>query len=46
MGNFNVTNVTPELSLVTVAETLPSQGWIGNTIQANIRWSMPNRLVV
>lgn len=45
MGNFNVTNVTPDLSLVTVAETLPSQGWIGNTLQANIRWSTPNRLV-
>ena len=46
MGNFNVTNVTPDLSLVTVSETLPSQGWIGDTIQANIRWSTPNRLVV
>jgi len=46
MGNFNVTNVTPDLSLVTVAETLPAQGWIGDTIQANIRWSTPNRLVV
>jgi hypothetical protein len=45
MGNFHPVNVTPELSLVTVAETLPSRGWIGDTIQANIHWNRPNRLV-
>ena len=45
MGNFHPVNVTQDLSLVTVAETLPSRGWIGDTIQAEIRWGTPNRLV-
>jgi hypothetical protein len=45
MGNFHPVNVTPDLSLVTVAETIPSRGWIGDTIQAGIHWNTPNRLM-
>ena len=45
MGNFHVVAASPDRSLVTVAETIPSRGWIGDTLQATIRWKTPNRLV-
>ncbi len=45
MGNFHVVAASADRSLVTVAETIPSRGWIGDTLQATIRWKTPNRLV-
>ena len=44
MGNFHTVNVSAKESWVTVGETLPAQGWHGDTILARIRWSAPNRL--
>jgi len=46
MGNFHVTNASPDESWVTVGETLPHDGWKGDTLLARIRWSVPNREVV
>ena len=43
MGNFHVTNVSERESWVTVGETLPNDGWRGDTLLARIRWSTPNR---
>ena len=45
MGNFHTLAVTPEESWVTVGETLPAEGWRGDTLLARVRWSKPNRLV-
>ncbi len=45
MGNFHTTPVSPETSIVTVGETLPASGWIGNTLQATIHWNRPNQLL-
>ena len=44
MGNFNVTNVSPEESWVTVGEWMPRQNARGDLLLARIRWSRPNRL--
>ena len=44
MGNFDVTNVNPEESWVTVGEWMPRNGYRGDTLLARIRWSKPNRL--
>ena len=44
MGNFHVTNASPETSWVTVGETLPHDGWNGNLLLARVHWSRPNRL--
>ncbi len=44
MGNFNVTNVSPHESWVTVGETKPRAGYRGDVLMAKIRWSQPNRL--
>jgi hypothetical protein len=44
MGNFDVTNVSPEESWVTVGEWLPRAGYRGDLLLARIRWSKPNRL--
>jgi len=44
MGNFNVTNVSPEESWVTVGEWMPRNGYRGDVLLARIRWSKPNRL--
>lgn len=44
MGNFNVTNVSPGESWVTVGEWIPRGGYRGNVLLARIRWSRPNRL--
>ncbi len=45
MGNFHTVAATPGESWVTVGETLPSDGWRGDTLLARIQWSQPNRLV-
>lgn len=44
MGNFHVTNVSPHESWITVGETLPADGWRGNTLLARVCWAVPNRL--
>ncbi len=44
MGNFNVTNASPEESWVTVGEWTPRHGYRGDVLLARIRWSKPNRL--
>ncbi len=45
LGNFHTVNVTPGESWVTVGETLPADGWKGDTIISRITWERPNRLV-
>lgn len=44
MGNFNVTNVSPHESWVTVGEWMPRNGYRGDVLLARLRWSKPNRL--
>jgi len=44
MGNFHVTNVSPNESWVTVGEWMPRNGYRGDVLLARIRWSQPNRL--
>lgn len=44
MGNFDVTNVSPEESWVTVGEWLPRRGARGDQLVARITWKRPNRL--
>lgn len=44
LGNFHTTAISRTESLVTTAETLPKI-FRGNTIQARIHWSRPNREV-
>jgi hypothetical protein len=44
MGNFHVVNASQWESWVTVGETLPLDGWRGDTLLARIRWSAPNRI--
>jgi len=44
MGNFHTVAASPDESWVTVGETLPDDGWRGDTLLARIRWSRPNRL--
>jgi len=45
MGNFHVTNVTPNESWVTVGECLPANRWRGDLLLGRIHWAEPNRLV-
>jgi hypothetical protein len=45
MGNFHVTNVSAYESWVTVGETLPNDGWKGDTLLARVRWGRPNHLI-
>ena len=45
LGNFHTVNVSPHESWVTVGESLPAQGWKGDTIISRITWERPNRLV-
>jgi hypothetical protein len=45
MGNFHVTNYSANESWVTVGETLPKDGWKGDTLLARIQWKTSNRLV-
>jgi lysophospholipase L1-like esterase len=44
MGNFNVTNVSPQESWITVGEVVPRDGYKGDVLLARIRWSRPNQL--
>ena len=44
MGNFHVTNVTPEESWVTVGECLPANRWRGDLLLGRIHWAKPNQL--
>ncbi len=45
MGNFHVTNVSSDESIVTVGEWLPRRGAKGDLLLSRIRWAKPNRLV-
>ena len=45
MGNFHVTTASATQSWVTVGETLPNDGWAGDTLLARIVWRRPNGLV-
>jgi hypothetical protein len=45
MGNFHTVNAAPYESWATVGETLPNDGWRGNTLLARIRWETANELV-
>jgi hypothetical protein len=45
MGNFHTVNVSEKESWVTVGETLPHDGWKGNTLMARIHWNRPNKRV-
>lgn len=42
MGNFHTLAVTPGESWVTVGETLPEDGWRGDTLLARVTWSRLN----
>jgi hypothetical protein len=44
MGNFHVHNVSPAESWVTVGETLPKDGWAGDTLLGRIVWDQPNQV--
>jgi hypothetical protein len=44
MGNFHVTNATPEQSWVTTGEWMPRAGARGDVLLARIQWTAPNRL--
>lgn len=43
MGNFDVTNLSPNESCVTVGEWLPRDGAKGNLLLGRIKWNQPNR---
>jgi hypothetical protein len=45
MGNFHITNASPDESWVTVGSWIPKQNANGQTLLGRIRWSRPNRLV-
>lgn len=45
MGNFHVTNASPDESWVTVGSWLPKHSARGDTLLAKVRWTVPNRLV-
>jgi hypothetical protein len=44
MGNFHVVNASPTESWITVGETLPHDGWKGNTLLGRIFWAEKNKL--
>ncbi len=44
MGNFHVTNASPQESWITVGEWMPRRGARGDLLMTKIRWSQPNRL--
>ena len=46
LGNFHVTNASPDESWVTVGETLPADDWKGDVLLGRIRWAVPNRRAV
>lgn len=43
MGNFDVTNLSPTESCVTVGEWLPRGGYKGDLLLSRIRWNKPNQ---
>jgi hypothetical protein len=43
LGNFHTNMVTREFSLVTVGETLPARQFRGDTLEARVYWTQPNR---
>ncbi|MCA9056869.1 MAG: exo-alpha-sialidase [Planctomycetaceae bacterium] len=43
MGNFHVTNVSPDESWVTVGEWMPRANYRGDVLLARIHWSRPNK---
>jgi hypothetical protein len=45
MGNFHTVNASQKESWITVGETLPNDGWKGNTLLGRVRWSRNNELV-
>jgi len=44
MGNFHITNASPDESWVTVGEWMPKNGALGNLMLSKLKWSKPNRL--
>ena len=44
MGNFHTLAAAANESWVTVGETLPHDGWAGDTLLARVRWNRPNKL--
>ncbi len=44
LGNFHTNPVSPEFSIVTVGETIPAQGFRGDTLLARVYRTRPNRL--
>lgn len=44
MGNFDVTNVSPDESWITAGEWMPRNGYRGNVLLARVHWSKPNQL--
>ncbi|MFG0260886.1 MAG: exo-alpha-sialidase, partial [Novipirellula sp. JB048] len=44
MGNFHVTNVSPDESWVTVGEWIPRRGARGDLLMSRIGWSQPNSI--
>ena len=45
IGNFHVTDATPNESWVTAGECLPANDWRGDVLLSRIRWRRPNRRV-
>jgi hypothetical protein len=45
MGNFHVTNASPNESWITAGEWLPKGAAQGDLLLARIRWKRPNLLV-
>ena len=45
MGNFAVTNVSPEESCITVGEWMPRNKAKGDVLLGRIKWNKPNRNV-
>lgn len=45
MGNFHTTEVNEDVAWVTAGETLPHDGWKGNTLLGRIHWNEKNALV-
>jgi hypothetical protein len=39
MGNFHTLQASPNEAWITVGETLPADGWCGDTLLARVRWA-------
>jgi hypothetical protein len=46
MGNFHTVNASPNESWVTVGETLPDDGWKGDTLLGRVFWNRRNDCAV